>query len=262
MGKIYNQLGEIFYLMRLDEEILALRDDINKFRTETRQRLEVIENEVNKQVSLNYNKTIIDYISGMSLDLVANLKCDVSEEETFCKSQMTGLQSEYLGLMKSGQITQSLTALNGVIDKLGLLKESFEEKGRLGCVRCMENETMLLESNRKLLDQLRLLDTPAVTIVQNKATIGALNAEMATDLIVNPLSHKVRIKILQCIYEGKNRFNDLSKATGLGGGQLLYHIKILRDSGFLDQFESKDYVLSAKGMKALVMLAQLSHELY
>jgi DNA-binding transcriptional ArsR family regulator len=248
--------------MRLDEEILALRNDLNRFRTEIRQRLEVIENEVNKQVSLNYNKTIIDYVSGMSQDLVANLKCEVPDEERYCKSQMAGLQSEYISLMKSGQISESLSALNGAIQKLGMLKRSFEEKGRMGCVRCMENETLLLESNRKLLDQLKLLETPAVTIVQNKATIGALDAETATDSILNPISHKVRIKILQCIYEGENRFTDLAKATGLDGGQLLYHIKILKEAGFLDQFESKDYVLSAKGMKALVMLAQLSHELY
>lgn len=248
--------------MRLDEEILGLRNDMNRFRTEIRQRLEVIENEVNKQVSLNYNKTIIDYVTGMSQDLVANLKCDVPEEESNCKAQMAALQSDYISLMKSGKISEALSSLNGAIQKLGMLRERFNEAGRTGCVRCMESELMLLESNKKLLDQLKLLDTPAVTIVQNKATIGALDAETATDSILNPISHKVRIRILQCIYEGENRFTDLAKATGLDGGQLLYHIKILKEAGFIDQFESKDYVLSAKGMKALVMLAQLSHELY
>ena len=164
--------------------------------------------------------------------------------------------------MKSGKISEALSSLNGAIQKLGILRERFNEAGRTGCVRCMESELMLLESNKKLLDQLKLLDTPVVTMVQNKATIGALDAETATDSILNPISHKVRIRILQCIYEGENRFTDLAKATGLDGGQLLYHIKILKEAGFIDQFESKDYVLSAKGMKALVMLAQLSHELY
>ena len=39
-------------------------------------------------------------------------------------------------------------------------------------------------------------------------------------LIVNHLSNKVRIQILQSIYRGENRFNDLSRATGQEGGQL------------------------------------------
>jgi len=73
--------------MRLDEEISELRKEITQFRTETRQRLEGIENEVNKQVSLNYNRTIIDYVTEMSHDLVENLKCDRPDEESWCKEK-------------------------------------------------------------------------------------------------------------------------------------------------------------------------------
>jgi DNA-binding HxlR family transcriptional regulator len=113
----------------------------------------------------------------------------------------------------------------------------------------------------QLLSQLKLIETPAVTLAQNTATVNKLDAEKANDLIVSPISNKVRIQILQSIYRGENRFNDLSKATGLEGGQLLYHIRKLKAAEYLDKFESKDYVLTPKGMKALVMLAQLSHEL-
>jgi len=247
--------------MGLDGEVNALRVDINKFRVEVRQRLEVIENEINKQVALNYNRTIIDYVSEMSHDLVANMKCDRPEEEAICKSKMDGIQNEYLSLLKSGQFTKSLNALKKASEKLIEIKQSFEEMRRPSCVKCIEKEARLVESNMQLLSQLQLIETPAVSLVQNRATVSGLDAEKASDLIVNPLSHKVRIEILQSVYAGENRFNDLSKATGLEGGQLLYHIKKLKDSGYLDQFESKDYVLTPKGMKALVMLAQLSHEL-
>jgi DNA-binding HxlR family transcriptional regulator len=247
--------------MRLDEEISELRKEIGQFRTETRQRLEVIENEVNKQVALNYNRTIVDYVTGMSQDLVANLKCDRPDEEEICKAQMEGLQTEYLALLKAGKFSASYTALETSLVKINQIKESFEDLGRKGCVTCLENEARLMVSNMQLLSQLRLIETPAVLLSQNAATVNSLDAEMASKLIVNPLSNKVRIQILQSIYRGENRFNDLSRATGQEGGQLLYHIRKLRDTDYLDQFESKDYVLTSKGMKALVMLAQLSQEL-
>ncbi|HHL41194.1 MAG TPA: hypothetical protein ENJ36_00880, partial [Candidatus Bathyarchaeota archaeon] len=72
--------------MRLDEEVKELRLEMNKFRAEIRQRLEVIENEVNKQVALNYNRTIIEYVKKTSQDLVENLNCNRPDEEAFCKS--------------------------------------------------------------------------------------------------------------------------------------------------------------------------------
>ncbi len=247
--------------MRLDGEINELRKEVKQFRTETRQRLEVIENEVNKHVALNYNRTIIDYVSNMSHDLVANLKCDRPNEEKFCKSQMKSLQDEYLSLLKSGLFTESTDALINAKEKLGSIREMFKEQNRPNCEKCLDNEEQLMESNIQLLRQLKLIETPAISLVQNKATVATLDAEKACDLIVSPISHKARIQIMQSIYEGKNRFNDLSDGTGLAGGQLIYHINKLRDSGYLDQFESKDYVLSNKGLKALVMLAQLSYEI-
>jgi len=141
------------------------------------------------------------------------------------------------------------------------LKKNFEDLGRPGCVRCIENGASVMRSNMQLLSQLKLIETPAVSLAQNTATVNALDAEKANNMIVSPISNKVRIQILQSIYRGENRFNDLSRATGLEGGQLLYHIKKLKEAAYIDQFESKDYVLTPKGMKGLVMLAQLSYEL-
>ena len=115
--------------MRLDDEISALRQEIGQFRTETRQRLEVIENEVNKQVALNYNRTIIDYVTEMSHDIVENLKCDRPDMETYCKTSIGGVQSEYLSLLKAGRFTDSYNALEAALIKLNQIKEGFVEDG-------------------------------------------------------------------------------------------------------------------------------------
>lgn len=247
--------------MRLDDEISGLRKEISQFRAETRQRLEVIENEVNKQVALNYNRTIVEYVLEMNHDLVANLKCDRPDEEINCKTMLSKTQDEHLSLLKAGKFSESYSAIEKALEKAPKLRQNFDDMGRPGCVSCIESGMRMMQSNMQLLSQLKLIETPAVSLAQNTATVNTLDAEKANDLIVSPISNKVRIQILQSIYRGENRFNDLSRATGLEGGQLLYHIKKLKDADYMDQFESKDYVLTPKGMKGLVMLAQLSHEL-
>ena len=247
--------------MRLDEEVKELRQDINKFRAETRQRLEVIENEVNKQVALNYNRTIIDYVTKMSKDLIANLDCDRPDEEAFCKSQLDGLQTDYLKKLSAGNFQQAYASIEASQKKLDHLREMFVADNRVHCISCIDNENQLLESNKHLIGQLRLIESPAVSLQSNISTIDSMDPIKTNDLIVNPLSNKTRLQILQSIYRGDNRFTDLSTCTGLEGGQLLYHIKKLTESGYVYQTDNKDYVLTTKGLRVLVMLAQLTHEL-
>jgi DNA-binding transcriptional ArsR family regulator len=247
--------------MRLDEEVKELRLEINKFRAETRQRLEVIENEVNKQVALNYNRTIIDYVSKMSRDLVTNLNCDRPDEEANCKAQMAGLQSEYLKNLGTGNFQQAHASIESSQKKLEQLRMMFSKADRVRCVTCIDNESQLLESNKHLVGQLRLIESPAVSLASNISTIDAMDPVKTNDMIVNPLSNKTRLQILQSIYRGDNRFTDLSTHTGLEGGQLLYHIKKLTESRYVYQTDNKDYVLTTKGLRVLVMLAQLTHEL-
>ena len=116
--------------MRLDEEVKELRQEISKFRAEARQRLEVIENEVNKQVALNYNRTIIEYVQKMSKDLVANLDCDRPSEEAFCKSQMSMIQSAYLKHLEAGNFPQAYTALEKAQKQLAEIEVQFKRDER------------------------------------------------------------------------------------------------------------------------------------
>lgn len=247
--------------MRLDEEVKELRLEINKFRAETRQRLEVIENEVNKQVALNYNRTIIEYVRKMSRDLVENMDCDRPDEESFCKSQMSQIQAPYLTHLESGSFSQAYTALEQAQQQLAVIGDQFKQEKRTRCVGCIESQTQLLESNKHLISQLRLIETPAIVLSSNNSTIDNMDPTMTNDAIVNPISNKTRLQILQSIYRGENRFTDLSQNTGLEGGQLLYHIKKLTETDYVYQADNKDYVLTTKGLRVLVMLAQLSQEL-
>jgi DNA-binding HxlR family transcriptional regulator len=247
--------------MRLDGEIEELRKELVKFRTETRQHLEAIESEVTKQVSLNYNHTIIDYLIDVSSDAVRNLKCDRGDEETICKATLTAHQRRLTSLLKTGRFDDSYTELKQVKENLGKFKDMMTGQCRQSCVACIQNELDVLTSSEKLLTQLRSIGSPALTMEQGRATVDSLNPEKAAEQLLEPLSNKTRLTIMKSVFRGENRFTDFIKATGLEGGQLLYHIRKLVDSGHITQYESKDYVLTRMGMRSMMLVAQLNQEL-
>jgi DNA-binding HxlR family transcriptional regulator len=96
---------------------------------------------------------------------------------------------------------------------------------------------------------------------QGRATVEGLDPVRVAERLLDPLSNKTRLMILKSVFRGENRFSDFVGVTGLEGGQLLYHIRKLVDSGHLKQFESKDYVLTRMGMRSMMLVAQLSQEL-
>ncbi|MCX6648046.1 MAG: hypothetical protein NTV61_01475 [Candidatus Bathyarchaeota archaeon] len=248
--------------MRLDDEIGELRKELQSFRVETRQRLELIEGEVTKQVSLNYNRAIIDYLQGATLDFIDALKCAKGgDDEAKCKQGIKEIQRQYLELLKAGRIRDSLGALKEAIEVSTRMEKGSAAKGNAACAECMRKEVEFLEINGGLLSQLTMLQEPMASMHDEKGTIGTLDPVAVERGILDPVAHRARLQVMLSIFRGENRFADFTAATGLRGGHLLYHINKLMDGGLVQQYESKDYVLTRKGLKTLVLLAQMGEEL-
>ncbi len=247
--------------MRLDEEMTELRKELQRFRTETRQRLELIESEVTKQVSLNYNRAIIDYLQGATLDFIDSLKCARGEDEVKCKRTMKELQKQYLAMLKEGRLGDGLGALKQAIDATLEKETQLKADGKASCAECMRKEAEFLEINGGLLNQLTMLQEPKSVVLDEKSSITSLNPVAMEVGVLDPVAHRARLQVMLSIFRGANRFADFTAATGLKGGHLLYHINKLLDGGLIQQYESKDYVLTRKGLKALVLLAQMGEEL-
>ena len=244
--------------MRLDAEISELRKEISQFRTETRQRLEIIENEVNKQVSTTYNRAVIEHIADSTIDLIKSIDCSQPEDrEQTCKVQMTGIQEGYLGLLKEGRISEALNAMDEALLMMSKVEAGAISSGKQECASCIQREAELIQSNKQLLGQLKLLNHPSQIDRGEDITISSINPEAIHNEVINPLANKTRLSVLLSVFNGQNRFSDFVEATGQRGGQLLYHLKILLDNGFITQFASKDYVLTKKGLKTLSLLSHL-----
>ena len=248
--------------MRLDDEIGELRKELQSFRAETRQRLELIESEVTKQVSLNYNRAIVDYLQGATLDFIDSLKCAKGGgDEAKCKRGIKEIQRQDLELLKAGRIRDSLGALREAIEVSTRMEDGSAAKGNAACAECMRKEVEFLEINGGLLSQLTMLQEPMAPMQDEKGTIGTLDPVAVERGVLDPVAHRARLQVMLSIFRGENRFADFTAATGLRGGHLLYHINKLMDGGLVQQYESKDYVLTRKGLKTLVLLAQMGEEL-
>lgn len=248
--------------MRVERGFEKLQEEISKFRLETRQRLEVIENEVSKQVALNYNRAIIDYVSENTEESITSLKCEQNEEkEQFCKNWLFNIQGKYLEFLKMGRINDSINALDEALSNVKKFEKVGEEEGRIGCVQCLGNQLKVMANNKMLLTQLQLIESPIASINDNRSTIGSIDPTQLNSQLLNPLANEARLQILISAFLGENRFTDFAKTTGQSGGHLLYHLRILLQNGFISQYESKDYVLTRKGIKTLFTLSQLSKEL-
>lgn len=248
--------------MRLEREVEKLQEELSKFRLETRQRLEVIENEVSKQVALNYNRAIIDYISENTEESIIGLKCEQEKEkEQLCKNWLANIQGSYLELLKKGKINDSINALDETISNVKKFEKVSVEEERIGCVQCFRNQLKVMENNKMLLGQLQLIESPIASLSDNRSTIGEIDPTQLNRHLLNPLANETRLQILISVFLGENRFTDFTKTTGQSGGHLLYHLRILKQNGFINKYESKDYVLTRKGIKALIILAQLNNEL-
>ena len=248
--------------MRLEKEIGDIRKEIDRFRTETRQRLELIEDSVRKQFSLSYNRTIFDYISRNTLDFAECLNCRMNREvELACKEKMISIQQNYIDLLKNGNLSESLEALEEAIVFFSKGAEDMSSKGIVGCVECFRKEIEMLKTNRSFLFRLRELQSPPKNTGENWQTVSEMDPAEIDRNILNPISHKARLQILLSMFKGQNRFTDFIEVTGLKGGHLLYHLNKLLEHGFIQRYASRDYALTRKGLKTLNLLMQLNHEL-
>jgi predicted transcriptional regulator len=248
--------------LRLDNEIGELRQELQSFRVETRQRLELIEGEVTKQVSLNYNRAIVDYLQSATLDFIESMKCERGRDaELTCKQKMKETQRKYLELLKTGKLRDSLVALKEAIEVSTGMEKGLASKGNAVCAECMKKEADFLAINSGLLSQLTMIEEPMTPFLNETRTVGSLDPVAIEQCVLDPVAHRARLQVMLSIFKGENRFADFTVATGLKGGHLLYHINKLLDGGFIQQYESKDYVLTRKGLKMLVLLAQMGEEL-
>ena len=78
------------------------------------------------------------------------------------------------------------------------------------------------------------------------------------DEILDPVSNRLRLQMLKSLYAGTRTYSELSAVTGLRGGNLLFHLQKLLDSGMITRrYSGGDYILTDKGYKVLIAISEV-----
>ena len=97
---------------------------------------------------------------------------------------------------------------------------------------------------------------------ENREVIAEISDDTVVKDLLEPVANIQRFQILKALTVQTRTFSDISQLTGLRGGNLLFHIKKLTDSGMiLQRHERGDYIITDKGFKTMSAISQLHQPL-
>ena len=224
----------------IKEKLDEIQNDMKAFIEDSnREHLETILSFVRNDYSNLLEKYLVDDAKeGLSKNMVK--KCERLDE---CRNYFTGMLQNNAALIKQDSIDSE------VIDKnRAELKNMREFLPYNKCDVCLAETGDLFEKQVNLMKSMRIYDAKK----DKKQSISQLPTETVVDDVLESLCHTKRFEILKAVSGQSMSFSALSKLTGLRGGNLLFHLQKLTDSGMiLQQHERGDYMITSKGFKVM-----------
>ncbi|AKB27383.1 Transcriptional regulator, ArsR family [Methanosarcina siciliae T4/M] len=196
-----------------------------------------------------YSNAILSHLyEDIETGLEKNMVKKCPEKEN-CRSTFSDLLQRNAGLIKQGRVNEGLVSENR--EKLQGMRSGAPYSK---CEKCFSEVSTLFTKQVNLMRSMRIYTNNQ----EQKPDISALEPGILMREILEPVSNPQRLEILRAVaFETKN-FSAFSEITGLRGGNLLFHLQKLMDSGLiLQQHERGDYMITEKGFKILQSLNEL-----
>jgi transcriptional regulator, ArsR family len=222
------------------EKLEEIHRDIRTFTEDSnREHLESILTFVRDDYSNVLEKHLIDDIKiGLSKNMVK--KCDRLEQ---CRPIFTDMLQKNAALIKQASVDSEIIDKKRV-DIKNLRKGMPYDK----CDICFSEATDLFEKQVSLMQSMRIYEVKK----DKKQGISLLPSQSVIDDMLDPLCHTKRFEILKAVSGQSMSFSALSKLTDLRGGNLLFHLQKLSDTGMIIQrHERGDYMITGKGFRVL-----------
>lgn len=99
--------------------------------------------------------------------------------------------------------------------------------------------------------------------MDEKGDISAIEPEKIVSEVCEPVANRQRLLMLKALSGENKTFSELSKLTGLRGGNLLFHLQKLLDTGMVLQRSERggDYIITRKGYSTLQGLSRIYSEI-
>lgn len=230
----------------IENKLSEMHSDIKKVMEFTRKlRLETaLESSRQEYSNVLLSHLFEDIDTGLERNMVK--KCP---EKQKCTSAFTALLQQNAGLIKKIRMDDTLISENR--KKLEELKCGAPYNK---CEKCFSEVSSLLVKQVNLMRSMRIYTENQ----EQKPDISALKTSAVMSEILEPVSNIQRLEILRAVAFETKSFSSFSELTGLRGGNLLFHLQKLTESGLiLQQHERGDYMITEKGFRILQGLNEI-----
>jgi len=245
-GPSISESEEMSEVKAIKEKLSEMHSDIRKVMEYTnRLRFEAAFENLRE----NYSNALLNHLfedieTGLERNMVK--KCPQKES---CTLAFTAVLRQNAGLIKRSKVDDKLISDN---------RKSLEEL-KCGapyskCEKCFSEVSSLLVKQVNLVRSMKIYAENQ----EQKPGIEALETCTVMSEILEPISNSQRLEMLRAVAFETKTFSAFSELTGLRGGNLLFHLQRLTDSGLiLQQHERGDYMITEKGFKILQGLNEI-----
>jgi DNA-binding transcriptional ArsR family regulator len=201
----------------------------------------------------NFSGALLGY-AGEEIEtgLESRMVRDCHMKET-CKALFSDLLKNNLGQIREGEVSdEAVSSARAKMEQMRA-KAPYEQ-----CRNCFSEATRLFDKQIDLMRSLRVYQDKDAS----KDALEDLPEEEVVREILEPLSNKQRLQMLKVLSIETKTFSALSVLTGLRGGNLLFHLQKLQESGMIIQrHERGDYMITEKGFAVLLAIVELYADL-
>lgn len=239
-------------LHSIKEEVSSLRNEFSRFLQRANQQyIDVMLTEMKK----NFTKPMIDYLcedAGEKMHENMTLHCKMRE---LCESGFKDFFQETAGLVGREKVDEETIQIYR-----GKLKDMKDQAKTENCGKCFSEASKMFEKQIKLMRSLQIYESGEGKA--GEVDISKIQPDKMVSEICEPIANKQRLLMLKALSGESKSFSELSKITGLRGGNLLFHLQKLVDTGMVMQrSERGDYILTRKGYSTLQGLSRIYSEI-
>ena len=243
-------LGSLTEMRELKTEITGLRTELKRFiERANQQHVDTVLTDLKKNYSdLFTNHQVENAKTDLSAHMVGECKMRNKCYEVFMDFLQNTAQH-----IKDGKISDE------IIQSYREQMKTMRSKGPYDrCDTCFTEVHRLFE---KQIDLMQSLGIYAKAHEAGEATLEIPDEAVVKNLL-EPVANIQRFQILKSLAVQTRTFSDISQLTGLRGGNLLFHIRKLTDTGMiLQRHERGDYIITDKGFKTMTAISQLYQSL-
>lgn len=235
------------------QEIREIKSKLSDMHNDLKLFLELSKQQKNDSIlsgmHSNFSSAIIGHVvkdieCGLENNMVRN--CPMRDT---CKSVFTGFLQKNASLIKQSNVDESTVSKNQL--ELQQMKNNAPRKQ---CMKCFSEVYNLFGKEVDLMRSLRIYNTGE----EKEKEMSTIPEGTIVNEVLEPLSSIQRLQILKAVSVEPKTFSAFSELTKLRGGNLLFHLQKLLESGLiLQRHERGDYMITDKGYKALKGIGDL-----